>query len=71
MATAELLKSLIHSHYSDDRERFYTIALQVAAYEAQQGHGALAHEIRGIGEIPRIGPRNRRLYRGILSTGIR
>ena len=48
MASAELLKSLIRSHYSEDRERFYTIALQVAAYEAQQGHGALAHEIRSI-----------------------
>ncbi len=48
MATAEQLKSLIRSHLSDDSERFYTIALQMAAYEAQQGHGALAHEIREI-----------------------
>ena len=46
MATAEQLKSLIRSHLSDDAERFYTIALQVAAHEAQQGHGALAHDIR-------------------------
>lgn len=46
MATAEQLKSLIRSHFSDDAERFYTIALQVAAYEAQQGHGALAHDLR-------------------------
>jgi SpoVK/Ycf46/Vps4 family AAA+-type ATPase len=48
MATAEQLKSLIRSHLSDDRERFYTLALQVAAHEAQQGHGALAHDIREI-----------------------
>lgn len=48
MATAEQIKSLIRSHFSDDMERFYTIALQVAAYEAQQGHGALAHDIRDI-----------------------
>lgn len=48
MATAEQLKSLIRSHLSDDAERFYTIALQVAAHEAQQGHGALAHDIREI-----------------------
>lgn len=46
MATAEQIKSLIRSHLSDDDERFYTLALQVAAHEAQQGHGALAHDIR-------------------------
>ena len=48
MATAEQIKSLIRSYLSDDEERFYTIALQVAAHEAQQGHGALAHDIRDI-----------------------
>ena len=48
MATAEQIKSLIRSHSADDDERFYTLALQVAAHEAQQGHGELAHEIRVI-----------------------
>ncbi len=48
MATAEQIKSLIRSHLGDDDERFYTLALQVAAHEAHQGHGALAHEIREI-----------------------
>lgn len=48
MATAEQIKSLIRSHLSDDDERFYTLALQMAAHEAQQGHGALAHDIRVI-----------------------
>ncbi len=48
MATAEQIKSLIRSHLGDDDERFYTLALQVAAHEAQQGHGALAHDIREI-----------------------
>jgi len=48
MATAEQIKSLIRSHLSDDDERFYTLALQVAAHEAKQGHGALAHDIREI-----------------------
>ena len=48
MATAEQIKTLIRSHFSDDPERFFTIALQVAAHEAGQGHGALAHEIRKI-----------------------
>jgi SpoVK/Ycf46/Vps4 family AAA+-type ATPase len=48
MATAEQIKSLIKSHFSDDVERFSTIALQLAAHEANQGHGALAHEIQNI-----------------------
>lgn len=48
MATADQIKSLIRSHFSDDAEGFHTIALQVAAYEARQGHGALAHDIRQI-----------------------
>lgn len=48
MATAEQIKSLIRSHFSNDDERFYTLALQLAAHEAQQGHGALAHDIREI-----------------------
>ena len=41
MATAEQIKSLIRSHLSDDNERFHTIALQLVAHEARQGHGAL------------------------------
>lgn len=48
MATADQLKSLIRSHFSDEPERFFTLALQVAAHEAKQGHGELAHEIREI-----------------------
>lgn len=48
MATADQIKSLIRSHISDDDERFYTLALQLAAHEAKQGHGALAHDIREI-----------------------
>ena len=46
MATAEQIKSLIRSYIIDDSEHFVTIALQVAAHEARQGHGALAHDIR-------------------------
>jgi len=47
MATAEQIKSLIRSH-SEDAEKFYAIALQVAAHEAQLGHEELAHDIRKI-----------------------
>jgi AAA+ superfamily predicted ATPase len=48
MATAEQIKSLIRSYSNDDDDRFYTAALQLAAHEADQGHGALAHEIRDL-----------------------
>src|SRR3990167_4360277 len=48
MATAEQIKSLIRSFSSDDKERFFTIALQVAAHEDRQGHAALANEIRDL-----------------------
>ena len=48
MATAEQIKSLIASHLQDDRERFLTTALQLAAYEAHRGHTTLAREIRFI-----------------------
>jgi SpoVK/Ycf46/Vps4 family AAA+-type ATPase len=59
MATAEQIKSLIRSHFSHETERFYTIALQVAAHEAKQGHAALAHDIRDIvdSERKKGGPR--------------
>ena len=58
MATADQIKSLIRSHFSNQAERFYTIALQVAAHEAKQGHAALAHDIRLIVDTERkkIGP---------------
>ena len=46
MATADQIKSLIRSYNSDDKEKFYSVALQVAAHEAKRGHASLAHEIR-------------------------
>lgn len=48
MATAEQLKSLIRSHLDTEPERFFTVALQVAAHEAGRGHGELAREIRDL-----------------------
>jgi SpoVK/Ycf46/Vps4 family AAA+-type ATPase len=62
MATAEQIKALIRSHISEEPERFYTLALQVAAHEAQQGHGALAHEIRDI--VDRARQAKRKLVAG-------
>lgn len=48
MAKAEQIKALIASHLKKDEERFITIALQLAATEAKQGHSNLAHDIRKI-----------------------
>lgn len=59
MATAEQLKSLIRSHFGNEPERFYTIALQVAAHEAKKGNSALAHDLRNLVDMERkkAGPR--------------
>ena len=46
MATAEQIKALIRTHLNDSPEHFVTVALQVAAHEARQGHTEIAHEIR-------------------------
>jgi SpoVK/Ycf46/Vps4 family AAA+-type ATPase len=48
MATGDQIKSLINSHFLEENEQFFTIALQVAAYEAKQGHLTLANEIKAI-----------------------
>ena len=46
MATANQLKTLIKSHFDDNSEKFNTVALQIAAYEAKLGHINLANDIR-------------------------
>lgn len=49
MATADQVKALIKSFLSDnDKNRFRTISLQVAAHEAKKGHLSLANEIKKI-----------------------
>ncbi|MCF8090132.1 MAG: ATP-binding protein [Desulfotignum sp.] len=48
MATAEQIKALIQSHFNGDKERFYTISLQLAAHESKQGHNSIARAIRDI-----------------------
>ncbi len=50
MATADQLKALLKSHADRDDERFYSIALQVAAKEARQGHSKLASDIKALVE---------------------
>ncbi|MEE8056229.1 MAG: ATP-binding protein [Pseudomonadales bacterium] len=50
MATAEQIKALLRSHADRDDQRFYSIALQVAAKEARQGHNKLAADIKTLVE---------------------
>lgn len=46
MASAEQLKALLKSHLEGDDDRFFSVAMQVAAHEAKLGHGKLADELR-------------------------
>jgi SpoVK/Ycf46/Vps4 family AAA+-type ATPase len=46
MATARQLRALIESFGSGSKEKFFSTAMQVAAYEARQGHGKIAEELR-------------------------
>ena len=48
MASAEQIKALLKSHLEGDDDRFFSIAMQVAAHEARAGHGKLAEELRAI-----------------------
>ncbi len=48
MAIADQLKALLKSHADGDDERFYSVALQLAAHEAKIGHGKLAEELRDL-----------------------
>ena len=46
MANGDQLKALLRSHAEGDDRHFYSIAMQMAAHEAKQGHGKLAEELR-------------------------
>lgn len=46
MASADQLKALLKSHLERDDQRFFSVAMQVAAHEAKLGHGQLATELR-------------------------
>ncbi len=48
MASAEQLKALLKSHLEGDDNRFFSVAMQVAAHEAKLGHGKLAKELRSM-----------------------
>lgn len=46
MTTARHIVALLQSHVSGDEDRFLSVATQLAAHEARQGHGKLAHELQ-------------------------
>ncbi len=46
MATADQVKSLIKAFCDNDKEKFKTVSLQIAAYEAMHGHEAIARDIK-------------------------
>ena len=46
MASAEQLKALLQSHMDGDNERFFSVAMQIAAHESRLGHGKLAKDLR-------------------------
>lgn len=46
MTTARHIVALLQSHIGGDDERFLSVATQLAAHEARQGHGKLAQELR-------------------------
>jgi len=48
MAKAEQIIELLRSHIKGDDNRFYAIAMQVAAHEAKQGHEKLAYELKDL-----------------------
>ena len=48
MATAEQLKALVKSYADGDEAQFFSIAMQVAAHAARQGHARLAQELRAL-----------------------
>lgn len=59
MATANQIKALLKSHVSGDDQRFITIAMQVAAHEARQGHTKLANELKKLIDEARSKSRER------------
>lgn len=48
MATGDQLKALFRSYAEGDDRHFYSVAMQMAAHEAKQGHGKLAEELRDL-----------------------
>lgn len=51
MTTSRHIVALLQSHIDGDENRFISVATQLAAHEARQGHGKLAQELRELVEL--------------------
>jgi AAA+ superfamily predicted ATPase len=58
MASAQQLIGLIKSHAEGDKDRFYDLAMQLAAAEAQKGHIRLAEQLRQWADAGQTPPAN-------------
>ena len=58
MASAQQLIGLVKSHAEGDSDRFYDLAMQLAAAEAQKGHRRLAEQLRQWAEAGQGEPKN-------------
>jgi hypothetical protein len=62
MASAQQLIGLLKSHAEGDEDRFFDLAMQLAAAEAQKGHKQLAEQLRQWAEAaqsPKTAPRGK------------
>ncbi len=57
MASAQQLIGLVKSHAEGDEERFFDLAMQLAAAEDQKGHTRLAEQLRQWAEVSRTPPK--------------
>ncbi|MEU8404365.1 ATP-binding protein [Nonomuraea sp. NPDC048892] len=55
-ASADHVKALVRAHVEGDEEAFYSVALQLAAKSARQGHNLLAAELRDLVDEAREQP---------------
>ena len=59
MTASRHLIALLKSHIDGDNEHFLSVAMQVAAHEARQGHGKLAQELRDLVDEARLRSKER------------
>lgn len=56
MTTARHIVALLQSHVAGDEDRFLSVATQLAAHEARQGHGKLAQQLQELIDAARNKP---------------
>lgn len=56
MPSADQIKALLSSHADQDEERFYSVAMQIAAHEARSGRGRVAKDLRALIDAAKASP---------------